>query len=298
MKIFLVIPFLIFTFISNGCFEEVKKPDASGNFEAIEITVSSEVMGKLLKFDIMEGDKINEGELIGIVDTTTTYLQLKQLYSSIEAMRKKDELIKSQVNVYAQQYESIEKEYNRFNKLLVSNAVTEKQVDDIKAQLDLIKKQIESTQVQKTILSAEIKTLEIQAEQIKNQISKSYVYSPINGNILLKISEEKEFITTGSPLLKIANLDNLILRAYISGNQLNTIKIGDEVNVKIDSKENGYYSYKGKVSWIASEAEFTPKVIQTKEERVNLVYAIKIIVENDGKIKIGMPGEVYFNGTN
>lgn len=286
---------LLFTFFLSGCFEEEIIPDASGNFEAIEITVSAENSGKLMYFDINEGDFIKEGKLVGIIDTTQLHLQLKQIVSSIDAMKKKDILIESQTNIYLQQYESTEKEFIRFNNLLKSNAVTEKQVDDIKAQLNLIKKQIESTQTQKVILYSEIKTQEVQIEQIKELLKKSYLKSPITGIILLKIVEEKEFVTSGSPLFKIADMDNLILRAYISGKQLNSIKLGDEVNIQTDSYNNEFENYKGKIVWISSEAEFTPKAIQTKEERVNLVYAVKIQVVNDGKLKIGMPADVYFN---
>lgn len=289
---------LIVISLLPGCFEEENPPDAYGNFEAVEVTVSAENTGKLLIFNINEGDFVKEGDIIGVIDTTGQYLQLKQILSSIEAMKKKEFLIESQVNIYKQQFESIEKEYIRFNNLLKSNAVTEKQVDDIKAQLDLIKKQIESTQTQKVILNSEIKTQEVQIDQIKEQLNKSYITSPISGKVLLKIVEEKEFVTVGSPLFKIANTDILILRAYISGRQLSTIKVGDKVEIRIDSFENEYENFLGKVTWIASESEFTPKAIQTKEERVNLVYAIKIEVKNDGKIKIGMPGEVYFKAQN
>lgn len=293
-----ILNILLIPFFITGCFEEEIIPDASGNFEAVEVTVSAENSGKILHFNINEGDFVNEGKLIGIIDTTQQHLQLKQILASIVAMKKKEILIESQTNIYLQQYQSTEKEYIRFNNLLKSNAVTEKQVDDIKAQLDLIKKQIESTETQKIILNSEIKTQDIQTELIKEQLNKSYIKSPINGNILLKIVEEDEFVTIGAPLFKIANTDNLILRAYISGNQLSSIKIGDIVEIKIDSFENEFESYSGKITWISSESEFTPKAIQTKEERVKLVYAIKIEVKNDGKIKIGMPGDVYFKAQN
>lgn len=292
LKISYLILLILITLI--GCNSDNNKPDASGNFEAIEITVSSLASGRIEKLSIMDGDKLVIGQVVGHIDTVLLAIQLKQILSSIDAMKTKFVSIQSQADVYLQQKESIEKEYVRFKKLYEKGAATEKQVDDIKAQLDLAEKQAASTLTQKSVLEGEIKTQLVQAENLKEQIRRAYIISPISGTVLLKIAEEKEFVTIGMPLFKIANLDKILLRAYVSGDQLQAIKLNDDVEVRIDTPGKNYKSLKGKIIWISSEAEFTPKSIQTKDERINLVYAFKVEVTNNGEIKIGMPGEVYF----
>lgn len=277
-----------------SCKSGAEKADAYGNFEADETVISAEVSGKLLTFNLSEGEELSAGDNIGQVDTVQLYFQKKQLISKKTAIEANFSNIVSQVAVIDEQIVTLEKEKSRVEKLLESKAATQKQLDDINGQLNVLNKQKESVKSQNTAIFAEIDAVNQNIAQLDDMLKRASIVNPVNGKVLEKYVEQFEIVSSGKPLYKIANLDELTLRAYVSGSQLDDIKIGQKVNVEIDKDADSNHTYEGTIVWVASEAEFTPKVIQTKEERVNLVYAVKIKVENDGKIKIGMPGEVRF----
>ncbi len=277
-----------------SCNSKSDKADAYGNFEAEETVISAEVNGKLLEFNLDEGNELKAGDKIGQIDTVQLYYQKRQLQSKKAAIEANFSSIVSQVAVIDEQITSLGKEKARVEKLLESKAATQKQLDDINGQLNVLNKQKNSVKSQNSALFAEIDAVNQNIAQLDDMLRRAQIINPVNGIVLEKYTEQFELVNPGKPLYKIADLSEIILRAYVSGAQLDDIKIGQIVKVEIDKDESENYSYEGKIAWIASESEFTPKVIQTKEERVNLVYAIKIRVVNDGKIKIGMPGEVRF----
>jgi HlyD family secretion protein len=284
---------------SPGCHRGNDKSDAYGNFEATEIIISSESNGKLLTFSIHEGDQLSSGQKIGLIDTIPLYLKKKQLEAKIISLSNKTINIPSQINVLIERKSNLERELNRINNLYKEGAATQKQLDDITGELEVINSEIkanrERLETSNEGLLSEILPLQYQIEEINDQINRAVVFNPVSGTVLTTYTEENEIVNYGKPLYRIADIEEMILRAYISGHQLDDIKIGQKVEVLIDKDKTDYRSYEGTISWISEKAEFTPKIVQTKEERVNLVYAIKIHVHNDGYIKIGMPGEVIFN---
>lgn len=288
--------FFIFlmTVILYSCSNNNNKADAYGNFEATEIIVSAEASGQLLRFEVTEGQTINSGDNIGVIDSSQLHLKRLQLIEQKGVMETKFSSIAAQEKVLEQQKQNSLFDKQRFEKLVQNQAVPEKQLDDISNSIKVLDKQINSIRTQNTTVQQEVETINAQINEISNQVSNTMVINPVTGTVLLKLSEQGEVVSFGKPLYKIADLSEMILRAYISGNQLPQIKLDQKVKVLIDNGNDGYKEYEGTVVWIASQAEFTPKIIQTKEERVNLVYAIKIKVKNDGSLKIGMPGEVKF----
>jgi HlyD family secretion protein len=249
----------------------------------------------LLALEISEGDVVKEGTFIGLVDTTDLYLRVLQIEKQQKALDTRISSINSQIRVQQQQLDNLNIEKSRIESLFGEGAATKQQLDDVNGKHDLLVEQIASTRVSKETVLAEKGTLDVQKEQVGESIRKCYIRNPIDGTVLDKYAEAGEVTAFGKPLYKIANLDEIRLRVYISGAQLPDVKLGQEVQVLIDQGEKGFSDFTGRVSWISPEAEFTPKIIQTKEERVNLVYAVKVLVKNDGTLKIGMPGEVNFN---
>ena len=285
----------ISTLFFFSCNNKADKADAYGNFETVETIVSSESNGKLLEFELEEGNSYQKGIEIGYIDTTDLYLKKIQAIAQKNAVSSKIANINAQINVQKEQLKNILKEENRINNLLEGGAATTKQKDDILAQKRLIEAQIIATETQKQSVYSEIEVIRKQIDQVNYLISKCYLSIPKSGTILNKYVETFELVVQGKPLYKIADLESIVLRAYISGSQLHEIKIGEKVKVCIDKDKDENIEFEGVISWISENAEFTPKIIQTKEERVNLVYAMKIMVKNNGKIKIGMPGEVRFS---
>ncbi len=277
--------------IFSACTNQVES-DAYGNFESIETIVSSEANGKLLSFTIQEGQNYQISERVGIVDTTNLHLQKKQLEASKASVESKIGNILSQIAVYKEQKTTLLKDQKRLQELLKEGAATQKQVDDINGGIKVIDKQIASIETQNSSVINEIKSLEWKIKMINDQISKCKIENPIKGTVLEKYVEQNEFVSMGKALYKIANLDVLELRVYVSGAQLDQIKIGQKVTVLSDKSKTENFESEGIISWISGQAEFTPKIIQTKEERVKLVYAVKVKVKNDGRLKIGMPGEI------
>ena len=288
----LSITFLLACSNGNGDF------DATGTFESDEIIVSSEAMGKLIFFDIEEGFIIKQKQVVGIVDTIQLHLKKKQLLATIKAVLSKQPDIATQLASLQKQIETAEKEQIRIQNLVNSNAATTKQLDDVNSQLDVLRKQYNATKSSLTIskqgLQSETLPLTAQIEQIEDQIKKSYIINPIDGTVLTRYAKLNEVTSNGKALYKIANLSEMTLRAYVDGNQLGEIKLGQKVKVFVDKGEGDQKEMSGAIYWVSSKAEFTPKTIQTKDERANLVYSIKVKVINDGYLKIGMYGEVKF----
>lgn len=287
--------FIIFL---SACNSNDNQSDAYGNFEAVDVMVSSQINGKLLSFDIPEGKELAKNELVGIVDTTQLHLKKEQLQAQKEAVLSRREGINTQIDLQEQQKRVLEREKTRIEALLQTQSVPAKRLDDVEGELSVLGARTENIKSQKATIMAESKAIEMQLKQVENQLANAYIRSPQNGTVLEKYAEQGELVTMGKPLFKIADTRQLELRAFLSGTQLAHVKTGMQVNVLIDKTDEEMYTLPGKITWIASEAEFTPKIIQTKEERVDLVYAVKIRVENDGKLKIGMPAEVKFAAVN
>jgi HlyD family secretion protein len=289
-KIFLLIIPVLFLMSCNSS----DKSDAYGNFEAIEVIISSQANGQIINLTIEEGMKINSGDTIGMIDTIDLSLKREQLVSQQKVVFAKLRNIDSQISVQEQQKKNILVDKARVQNLMKDGAATQKQMDDITGALDLLEQQIKASEVQKESIHAELGTIDAQVKQVEESISKCYIISPLSGTVLVKFAEAGEITGVGKPVCKVANLDELELKVYISGDQLPYLKLGQNVEVLIDKDRKEFSTLQGTVSWISSKAEFTPKTIQTKKERVNLVYAAKVRVPNDGALKIGMPGEVNF----
>ena len=287
--------FILITLMS--CNGNGEKADGYGNFEATETTISSEANGKLLSLDAEEGDMLKKNVIVGIIDTVQLSLKRNQLLAAKNTVFSKSRNVLSQREVIKEQLKVAENDQKRIENLIKDNAATPKQLDDINGHIDILKQQMKSVETQNAPIVNEVKSIEIQTQQIEDQIQKSIIKNPIKGTVLVKYAEPNEITSFGKPLYKIADLDEMTLRVYISETQLASIKVGQEVSVKIDSNEQ-MKSYKGTVTWVSETAEFTPKIIQTKEERVNLVYAVKVSVKNDGSLKIGMPAEMWIANNN
>jgi len=286
--------FIILIVTLTACQTDEDKSDAFGNFETDEVIISSEANGKLEAFQIEEGQLLKKGTFIGYVDTTNLVLKDKQLEAQKIAIASKIDNIQSQIEVQKQQKKNAMIEKERVENMLKDGAATQKQMDDINGKIDLIDAQIKSIQTQNISVQSEMQVINTQIMQVDESLRKSKITNPVSGVVLEKYAEANEITAFGKPLYKIANLDFMYLRAYVSGAQLPHIKLGQQVEILIDDGEKTYRKLQGTISWISSTAEFTPKIIQTKEERVNMVYAIKVKVKNDGSLKIGMPGEVNF----
>lgn len=272
--------------------------DATGNFEADETIVASEAAGKIVMLNLEEGQQVKANETVGYVDTLQLHLKKKQLDYTIRAVLTKQPNITVQLATLEDQIKTTKKEKERFEKLLKEDAATQKQVDDLSAQLTFLQRQHDALASSLTTTSQSLKSetlpLTAQVEQLEDQIRKSAITNPINGVVLVKYAQANEVTAPGKALYKVADLSNITLRAYITGDQLSQVKLGQNVSVLVDDANQEYKTYEGSITWVADKAEFTPKTIQTKAERANLVYAIKINVKNDGYLKIGMYGEVKF----
>lgn len=307
---------LIFTIISiaflSACSSSQLKYDAAGIFEADEVIVSSELPGKILDFKVNEGNILQKGATVAIIDALPISLQQEQLQASVKALSQKTQnvapqikLLNDQIAVQTTQLTNLQHERNRIETLLKADAATAKQLDDINFQIESVKKQIAVTQQQIAVQINNVQTqnrailsetdpLEKQIAQLKDKEKRSTIINPINGTILTKYAMEGEITSAGKAMYKIADLSTLILRTYISGTQLSQIKIGQNVKVFIEEGDKKYKNYTGTITMVSDKAEFTPKTIQTKDERANLVYAVKVLVKNDGYLKIGMYGEIQF----
>lgn len=302
--------FFISIILLIACRSNKNKFDATGIFEADEILVASEIAGKLVSLKAAEGLSFNKGDLLATIDSIPLQLQLDQILASKKSLNKKTmndkpniKMIQDQIDVLQTQYTNLNNEKIRFEKLVKADAAPKKQLDDILSQMDVITKQIiatkqqinvqnNTTSTQNSSILSELDPIEKKYLQVADQLRRTKIINPIAGTILSLYAKEGEVITAGKPICKIADMQNVRLKVFVSGNQLSQIKLGQDVKVYIDDKDNQYKEYAGKITWISSEAEFTPKTIMTHEERSNLVYAIKVQVHNDGYVKLGMYGEI------
>ncbi|MDI1355718.1 MAG: HlyD family efflux transporter periplasmic adaptor subunit [bacterium] len=286
------------TLLLFSCSGSKNKFDASGTFESVETIVSSEAVGVIKQLNLYEGDVLKKGQLVGYVDSVQLYLRKKQLQAQIKAVLSRSPNIPTQVAALQEQLKQAEKDQERFTNLVKADAATQKQLDDVSTQIAVLNKQIMALQsslgISAESLNEETVPLSVQIEQINDQLSKCRLVNPLNGSVLVKYVEENEMTAIGKPLYKIADLSSIILRAYITGDQLPTIKLEQKVKVLVDDGAKNYIEHEGLIEWISDKAEFTPKTIQTKDERANLVYAIKIKLKNDGSMKIGMYADVKF----
>lgn len=321
---------LLFSLISllfmASCGKKKQQFDASGTFETEEVIVAAEATGKILELTLREGDTVSAGSIVGKIDPLSIELQRAQIEATNTALQQKTgdaspqiavleaQIIaqKNQIEVLRQQSAVVERERNRLNNLVKAEAAPSKQLDDLNGQLDVLKRQIEAAEGQIAVFDRQIKSqreaiviqnravlseklpLEKRMAQVNDQISRTNIVNPTAGTILVKYVEKGEMAVMGKSLYKVGDLSNMTLRAYITGNQLSQVKVNQTVKILVDEGTDKYREFSGIVSWIADKAEFTPKTIQTKEERANLVYAMKVKVKNDGMLKIGQYGEVMF----
>ena len=286
----------------SSCTEEVIKADAYGNFETNTIIVSSQAKGKLLLLEVEEGQKLTAGKLIGIIDTTQLDLQRQLVISQQKSINGRTVDPNPEIEVLQLQRANINREKQRIEKLVSAKAATPKQLDDINGELKVVNQKIiaarDNAKVANRGILSQRDPFDAQINLINAQIADSYVYNPIDGTVINKLTEPSEIVGFGTPLYTIADMSKLMLRAYTDAITLQGVKLGDIVTVKVDGQDGAMNKREGAVTWIANEAEFTPKIIQTKKERVNLVYAFKIEVKNEGYLKIGMPAEVDFIKSN
>lgn len=291
-RIGIIVASLIFLY---SCGKSNEQYDASGTFEATEIMVSSEASGKILHFVAQEGELLQPGNEIVLIDTLQLFLKKQQLLASINALQSRRPEVNKQIAALQQQIATAKSEKQRAENLVKANAANQKMLDDINAQIVVLEKQLAAQKSTLDIsnrgISEDVATMEIQVAQLDDQLLKCHIAAPINGTLLVKYAQVGELAMPGKVLFKVADLESMILRAYITSDQLTQLKIGQTVKVFADFGE-GAREYPGTVSWVSGKAEFTPKTIQTKNERANLVYAVKIVVKNDGYLKIGMYGQV------
>ena len=287
--------YIAVSLLAIACSEEAEF-DAQGTFEATEVVVSSEATGRILNFDIEEGMTIVANQAVGTIDSLQLHLQRKQLLAQQSALLTSRPDVKKQVASLREQIVKQKSELRRVENMLSDGAATQKQKDDIEAQIKILESQLDATlstlDKNTSTINNNSAALEAQVAALDDRISKCRIISPVGGTVLVKYAEAGELATVGKPLMKIADLDNIYLRAYFTSDQLAKVNLGDEVKVVADFGGEERYDYTGRVAWISSESEFTPKTIQTKDSRANLVYAVKIAVENDGHLKIGLAGEV------
>ncbi len=298
MKVLKGIIFSTLAATLSACGNGDGKYDASGTFEATEVIVSSEASGKLMEFNVTEGQLLDLGTQVGYVDTIQLFLKKLQLQANTTSVKSKRTDVNKQIAATKQQIATQQREKKRWENLVKSNAANQKQVDDVNAQISLLQKQltaqISTLENNNTGVNGESSALEIQIAQLEDQLQKCHISSPIKGTVLAKYTEKGELASPGKALFKVADIDHMYLRAYVTSDQLSKIKIGQQVKIYSDYGKENVKEYPGTVTWISNKSEFTPKGIQTKDERANLVYAIKIAVKNDGYVKIGMYGEVSF----
>lgn len=291
----LTIAMLILMF---SCGRDEKKHDASGCFEAEETVISAEATGRIMQFDLQEGQQLTEGQSIGYIDSTQLVLKKRQLESQIHSLLKRKPDVALQLSSLKSQLQTAKTEQQRVTKLIAGDGATQKQLDDLNAQISVLEKQIAAQTSALNIsgdgLENDAATLQLQVAQLEDQIAKCRLVSPQNGTVLVKIARVNELTSIGKPLYKIADVQNITLRAYITSAQLTQLKLGQQAKIFADFGEKETREYDGTITWISAQSEFTPKTVQTQDERANLVYAVKINVKNDGYLKIGMYGQVDF----
>lgn len=293
MKIIPVI--LIVSLIFSGCKEKQAGADAYGNFEVTEVIISAETGGRILEFIPREGSNVEKGMMIALIDTTMLHLQKKEAMSTISSITTRLNSISAQNRILETQIANLGVNIKRIENMLKEDAATQKQYDDLTGQVDVLRTQIEANNTQKASTMAEISVIESRMATLDEQLKRCRIKSPITGTVIEKYCEAGEMISAGKPMAKLADLTVMRLKVYVSGGSLAEVKIGNSCTVRIDDGDKGYRSFPGTITIVSEKAEFTPKIIQTKEERVTLVYAVTIEVQNDGSMKSGMPGEAIFS---
>jgi len=288
---------IIVAALFSGCSNKTSSADAFGNFEATEVIVSAETNGRILQFDPSEGTTVMKGSLIALIDTTVFHLQKEEIEAGMKSAMVRLSSVNAQDDILNQQIENLNINVARIEKMLSDGAATQKQYDDLTGQVAVLRKQILSNNTQRSSVSAELAVFQSRKATVNEQINRCMIKSPLTGTVIEKYSEAGEITAAGKPLVKIADLAIMKLKVYVSGAQLGNIKTGQACTIRIDNGEKGFSSFPGTISYISEKAEFTPKIIQTKEERVILVYAVNIDVKNDGSLKSGMPGEALFTST-
>ena len=294
MKSFHYFLLIVFPVLLIASCNNKETADAYGNFEATETTISAEANGRIIHFEVEEGALLKAGDTVGLIDTTDLHLKRRQLVAQRSAAASKRENLLAQVAVYKQQQENLEKDRQRIANMLPEQAATPKQMDDVTGAIAVAGRQISAVQSQQSGLNGELSVMDAQIAQVNQNIMRCYLTNPVNGTVLASFAEPGEVTAFGKPLYKIADLSVMELRVYISGRMLSAVKIGQKAKVFIDDEKDAMRELTGEVVWVSPTAEFTPKIIQTREERVNLVYAVKLRVQNDGSLKIAMPAEVIF----
>ena len=294
------VPFclLIGMLMFSACGNKEKAYDATGTFEATETTVYAEQSGALLAFDVREGDNVTMGEEVGLIDTTQIWLKIQQTGLTKEVYQSQKPDVEKQMASVRQQLAKAQKEQQRYKELVADGAAPSKLLDDATSQVLVLQRQLDamasSLKSQVSTLNAQISTTGVQESQLYDQLAKCHVKAPLSGTVLEKYVEQGEFVTIGKPLLKVADVENMYLRAYVTSAQLQSVKVGQKAKVLADYGDGQKKEYEGTVTWISSRSEFTPKTILTDDERADLVYAVKVTIRNDGYAKIGMYGEVEF----
>lgn len=282
----------------TGCGDNENAFDATGTFEATEVVVSAEQTGRLLQFSVVEGSQVEVGEQVGLIDTVQLYLKAQQIGATRETYASQRPDLSKQVAALRQQLSNAELELRRAEGLVKDGAGTQKQLDDARNAVQVLRRQLDAQlsalSNQNASLNAQMSTADAQRYQVMDQLEKCHVRSPLTGCVLEKYAEAGEFATIGKPLFKVADMAHVFLRAYVTSAQLKDVRVGQQVEVFADYGGGERQAYTGTVSWISERSEFTPKTILTKDERADLVYAVKVAVQNDGGIKIGMYGELKF----
>ena len=289
---------LVAVLFMAGCNNRGDDADAYGNFEATEVILSAETAGRILRFHPTQGTRIGLGEEIALIDTTIFHLQKQEIDAGIRSVRTRLVSISAQNEIIIQQVENLMVDILRIENMLKDESATRKQYDDLKGQEAVLRKQILANNTRKSSISAEIAVFESKKALLDEQIRRSLIKSPLSGTLIEKYAEAGEITSPGKPLVKIADLSVMKLKVYVSGSMIGDVKLGKKCTVRIDKGKKDYTSFPGTIIYISEKAEFTPKIIQTKEERVTLVYAVNISVTNDGSLKSGMPGEAIFNTLN
>lgn len=281
----------------TACGNKEKEYDATGTFEATETTVSAEENGTLMRFDLSEGDNVEQGREVALVDTTQLWLRLQQLMATKAVYQSQKPDTERQIAATRQQLAKARQEQQRYKELVADGAAPSKMLDDATSQVQVLQRQLDAQlstlQTNTRSLDKQMEATEVQANQLRDQLRKCHVVSPVSGTVLETYVERGEFVTIGKPLFKVGDMQRMFLRAYVTSSQLQSVKVGQKVTVMADYGQ-AKKQYEGVVSWISSRSEFTPKTILTDDERADLVYAVKIRVQNDGFVKIGMYGEVKF----
>ena len=285
-------------FFFSSCKEKEKEYDATGTFEATETTVFAEQSGALLTFCVNEGENIEANMEVGLIDTTQTWLKIQQLHATKEVYRSQKPDMERQIAATRQQLVKARQDEQRYRELVADGAAPSKMLDDASSQVKVLQRQLDaqisSLSISSRALDKQTAAAEVQVSQLRDQLRKCHIITPTKGTVLEKYVELGEFVSIGKPLFKMADTENMYMRAYVTSAQLQNIKIGQQVKVFADYGNNQRKEYQGTISWISSRSEFTPKTILTDDERADLVYAIKVAIKNDGFVKIGMYGQVKF----